>query len=158
MSQLEIGIFFEVFPVFCLAEFGPFLIELSETLIFTAKAKVATSEWIEEFVTEKSWNKSKPVICLLRSPVLWTNTRMYLVNMAVSDIIMCLTAVPLTPYTAFTGKWIFGQSFCYIFPLIQVKCQPNINRVGKSWYPRYPGYRGTFSKLPVLRNILSKFN
>ena len=30
-------------------------------------------------------------------------------------------------------------------------------RVGKRWYPGYPGYRGTFSKLQILRNILNKF-
>ena len=45
---------------------------------------------------------------------------MYLVNMAVSDIIMCITAVPVTPYVAFTGKWIFGQYFCHFLPLCQV--------------------------------------
>ena len=57
---------------------------------------------------------------LLRAQHLWTNTRMYLVNMAVSDIIMCITAVPLTPYTAFKGSWVFGKSSCHLFPLFQV--------------------------------------
>ena len=52
---------------------------------------------------------------------LWMNTRVYLVNMAVSDIIMCVTAVPVTPYTAFQGSWSFGPLFCHILPLLQVK-------------------------------------
>ena len=38
-----------------------------------------------------------------RSQFLWVNTRMYLVNMALSDIVMCLTS-PVTPYTAFSGN------------------------------------------------------
>ena len=45
---------------------------------------------------------------------------MYLVNTAVSDIIMCITAVPITPYTAFKGTWVFGKSFCHLLPLFQV--------------------------------------
>ena len=38
-----------------------------------------------------------------------------------SDIIMCITAVPITPYTAFKGTWSFGATFCYILPLLQVR-------------------------------------
>ena len=53
---------------------------------------------------------------------LWMNTRVYLVNMSVSDIIMCVTAVPVTPYTAFHGSWSFGPLFCHTLPLLQVKC------------------------------------
>ena len=48
------------------------------------------------------------------------NTRIYLVNMSVSDIVMCVTAVPVTPYTAFIGNWSFGPSFCRALPLLQV--------------------------------------
>ena len=51
---------------------------------------------------------------------LWMNTRIYLVNMSVSDIVMCVTAVPVTPYTAFIGNWSFGPSFCRALPLLQV--------------------------------------
>ena len=57
---------------------------------------------------------------VFRSNHLWLNTRMYLVNMAISDIIMCITAVPITPYTAFQGTWVFGKSFCHLLPLFQV--------------------------------------
>ena len=45
------------------------------------------------------------LISTSRSSQLWVNTRMFLVNMALSDILMCLT-LPVTPYTAFTGsRW-----------------------------------------------------
>ena len=60
------------------------------------------------------------VFLFLRSN-LWMNTRVYLVNMSVSDIIMCITAVPVTPYTAFHGSWSFGPAFCHILPLLQVQ-------------------------------------
>ena len=43
------------------------------------------------------------LISTSRSSQLWVNTRMFLVNMALSDILMCLT-LPVTPYTAFTGN------------------------------------------------------
>ena len=43
-----------------------------------------------------------------RSSHIWLNTRLYLVNMAISDLVMCITALPVTPLYAFTGYWAFG--------------------------------------------------
>ena len=35
---------------------------------------------------------------------MWNSTNVFICNMAVSDIVISLTAIPLTPLTAFTGR------------------------------------------------------
>ena len=40
--------------------------------------------------------------------------------MALSDIFMCLTALPITPLYAFNGYWMFGETLCKILPAFQV--------------------------------------
>ena len=51
---------------------------------------------------------------------IWLNTRLYLINMALSDIIMCLTALPITPLYAFNGYWMFRETLCKL-PAFQVR-------------------------------------
>lgn len=60
---------------------------------------------------------------------------MYLVNMSVSDIIMCVTAVPVTPYTAFHGSWSFGPLFCHTLPLLQGSAiyMSSLSLLGIAW-------------------------
>ena len=55
-----------------------------------------------------------------RSSHIWLNTRLYLVNMALSDLVMCITALPVTPLYAFTGYWAFGEAACRVLPASQV--------------------------------------
>ena len=37
------------------------------------------------------------------------------------DQLMCLTAAPITPITAFTGKWFLGRMPCFIVPACTVR-------------------------------------
>ena len=80
------------------------------------------------------------------------NTRIYLINMSVSDIIMCITAVPVTPYTAFTGSWTFGKTFCHLLPLLQGSAiyVSSLSLLGIAW-DRYKAlhvtYRSVHSKV-----------
>ncbi len=39
-------------------------------------------------------------------------TNLFILNLAISDVLMCLFAVPFTPLQSFTGKWIFGSVLC----------------------------------------------
>ena len=55
-----------------------------------------------------------------RTPDLRTGTNLLVCNMSLSDIMMCLTAAPLTPMTGFTGQWFLGQIPCKILPACQV--------------------------------------
>ncbi len=46
-------------------------------------------------------------------------TNVFILNLAVSDVVMCLLAVPLTPLQSFTGQWFFGEMLCHLFPMSQ---------------------------------------
>ena len=56
----------------------------------------------------------------VRSPGLRTVSNMYICNMALADILICVVAAPITPLTAFTGSWHFGAALCRLVPFIQV--------------------------------------
>ena len=55
-----------------------------------------------------------------RTPSLLTGTNLLVCNMSLSDMLMCITAAPLTPLTSFTGRWYLGQLFCKVLPACQV--------------------------------------
>ena len=55
-----------------------------------------------------------------RSRALQTRSNMYICNMALSDIIICCLAAPVTPLTAFTGAWHLGPLLCSLVPFVQV--------------------------------------
>ncbi|XP_040574622.1 prolactin-releasing peptide receptor [Lepeophtheirus salmonis] len=46
-------------------------------------------------------------------------TNLFILNLAISDIVMCLFAVPFTPLQTFTGVWYFGEALCILFPFSQ---------------------------------------
>ena len=62
-------------------------------------------------------------IVSIRRPELRTTSNMYICNMAVSDMMICLVSAPLTPLTAFTGTWHLGQVMCKLVPTLQVRSQ-----------------------------------
>ncbi|CAI5452090.1 unnamed protein product [Caenorhabditis angaria] len=43
----------------------------------------------------------------------------FLINLAVSDLLLCITAVPITPVLAFMKRWIFGLFMCKMVPACQ---------------------------------------
>lgn len=47
-----------------------------------------------------------------------TVTNLFITNLALSDILLCLF-VPFTPLYTFTGKWIFGKVICHLVPYAQ---------------------------------------
>ena len=46
-------------------------------------------------------------------------TNLFITNLACSDILMCCLSVPFTPIQSFTGKWLFGDVLCTLFPVTQ---------------------------------------
>ena len=62
-----------------------------------------------------------------RSSELRTPSNMYICNMAVSDMLICLVSAPLTPLTALTEAWHLGQVLCKLVPTIQVEVQQGQN-------------------------------
>nr|CDJ97627.1 7TM GPCR domain containing protein [Haemonchus contortus] len=43
----------------------------------------------------------------------------FLLNLAVSDLLLCITAVPITPVLAFMKRWMFGLLLCKLVPPCQ---------------------------------------
>uniref|UniRef100_A0A158R692 G_PROTEIN_RECEP_F1_2 domain-containing protein n=1 Tax=Syphacia muris TaxID=451379 RepID=A0A158R692_9BILA len=43
----------------------------------------------------------------------------FLINLAISDLLLCLTSLPITPVLAFYKQWYFGQFLCKIVPVCQ---------------------------------------
>ncbi|KAI5694415.1 hypothetical protein M8J75_016382 [Diaphorina citri] len=49
-----------------------------------------------------------------------TVTNFFITNLALSDILLCILAVPFTPTYTFLGTWIFGPVLCHLVPYAQM--------------------------------------
>ena len=58
------------------------------------------------------------VFIVLRNKAMQTITNIFITNLAISDILMCLLAVPFTPISYFLNSWIFGEGLCHIVPMV----------------------------------------
>ncbi|CDW52138.1 flp 18 GPCR receptor [Trichuris trichiura] len=59
------------------------------------------------------------IISVARKASLQSVRNLFIVSLSCSDIVVCLTSVPITPITVMRKNWIFGLPLCYIFPLLQ---------------------------------------
>lgn len=50
---------------------------------------------------------------------LQTTRNIFLVSLMLSDIMLCLTAVPVSPVGAIMKRWVFGAVMCALIPLCQ---------------------------------------
>jgi len=57
------------------------------------------------------------VYVVSRSAAMRTITNIFIANLAVSDITMCLLAVPFTPAAAMLRSWPFGDVMCHVVPM-----------------------------------------
>uniref|UniRef100_A0A7E4VIP0 G_PROTEIN_RECEP_F1_2 domain-containing protein n=1 Tax=Panagrellus redivivus TaxID=6233 RepID=A0A7E4VIP0_PANRE len=48
-----------------------------------------------------------------------TVANVFLINLAISDLLLCITALPITPVLAFFKNWLFGSAMCKLVPLCQ---------------------------------------
>ena len=55
---------------------------------------------------------------VIRNKAMQTITNIFITNLAISDILMCLLAVPFTPISFFLNSWVFGTALCHIFPMV----------------------------------------
>ncbi|XP_019867538.1 neuropeptide Y receptor type 2 [Aethina tumida] len=56
---------------------------------------------------------------VFRNKAMQTVTNLFITNLALSDILLCVLAVPFTPLYTFLGKWIFGSIICHLVPYAQ---------------------------------------
>lgn len=62
------------------------------------------------------------VYVVLRKKAMQSITNIFITNLAVSDIMMCLLAVPFTPLSYFMSSWTFGEALCHIVPMTLCIC------------------------------------
>ncbi|XP_058055298.1 neuropeptide Y receptor type 2-like [Anopheles bellator] len=56
---------------------------------------------------------------VFRNKAMQTVTNLFITNLALSDILLCVLAVPFTPSYTFLGGWVFGKLLCHTLPLAQ---------------------------------------
>lgn len=56
---------------------------------------------------------------VFRNKAMQTVTNLFITNLALSDILLCILAVPFTPLYTFQGRWIFGTMLCHLVPYAQ---------------------------------------
>ena len=62
------------------------------------------------------------VYVVMRNKAMQTITNIFITNLAFSDIMMCLLAVPFTPLAFFMNTWVFGEALCHIVPMSLCIC------------------------------------
>lgn len=62
------------------------------------------------------------VYVVMRNKAMQTITNIFITNLAVSDIMMCMLAVPFTPLAFFVNTWVFGDALCHIVPMSLCIC------------------------------------
>uniref|UniRef100_A0A915CVJ2 G-protein coupled receptors family 1 profile domain-containing protein n=1 Tax=Ditylenchus dipsaci TaxID=166011 RepID=A0A915CVJ2_9BILA len=62
-----------------------------------------------------------PYLQLFTSTYLHLRTvqNIFILNLAISDVIVCLLSLPFTPVTNIYKNWLFGQPICHLLPLVQ---------------------------------------
>lgn len=56
---------------------------------------------------------------VFRNKAMQTVTNLFITNLALSDILLCILAVPFTPLYTFLGQWIFGSVICHLVSYAQ---------------------------------------
>lgn len=59
------------------------------------------------------------VFVVIRNRQMHTVTNFFITNLALSDVLLCVLAVPFTPLYTFLGGWIFGNTLCHLVPYAQ---------------------------------------
>lgn len=61
------------------------------------------------------------IVCfvVIRNKAMQTVTNLFITNLALSDILLCLFAVPFTPLYSFHGSWSWGSVLCHMMPFAQ---------------------------------------
>jgi len=95
----------------------PALNGTDEAVNATATDDVMSSTWLRVlfvslygvvFVLGVSGN-TLVVYVICRDKSLQTTTNVFIANLAVSDVVMCLLAVPFTPISGLLTDWVFGK-------------------------------------------------
>ncbi|CAJ0591923.1 unnamed protein product [Cylicocyclus nassatus] len=59
------------------------------------------------------------IVFTTRNSKLQTVQNMFILNLALADLIVCLFSLPITPITSINKNWYFGEQMCHSLPWIQ---------------------------------------
>lgn len=59
------------------------------------------------------------ISAVFRNKNMHSVTNFFIANLAISDVLMALFAVTLSPLYTFLGRWVFGEALCHLLPFIQ---------------------------------------
>lgn len=62
------------------------------------------------------------VYIVARSNEMRNPTYIFIANLALSDIVLCLLAVPFTPLNGILKSWVFGDVMCRVVPAVLCLC------------------------------------
>ncbi len=58
------------------------------------------------------------IYVILSRRAMRTIMNLFILNLACSDLMLCLLAGPITAVSAFVKSWIFGEVWCHISPMV----------------------------------------
>ena len=97
------------------------LLDSSELMKTPAMKGIFITLYVIIFLIGVSGN-SLVVYVVLRNKAMQTITNIFITNLAISDIMMCMLAVPFTPLAFFMNTWVFGEALCHIVPMSLCIC------------------------------------
>lgn len=56
------------------------------------------------------------VLTVIRTRQMWTATNIFIANLALADVFVCVFDLPLSVYYQLTDDWIFGKALCHVIP------------------------------------------
>uniref|UniRef100_A0A183C3C0 G_PROTEIN_RECEP_F1_2 domain-containing protein n=1 Tax=Globodera pallida TaxID=36090 RepID=A0A183C3C0_GLOPA len=59
------------------------------------------------------------VLVTIRCQHLRSVQNIFILNLAISDIIVCLLSLPFTPVSYIYKEWLFGSAICHLLPMVQ---------------------------------------
>jgi hypothetical protein len=57
------------------------------------------------------------VATVAKTKQMWNATNIFIANLAVADIFVCVFDLPLSLYQTLTQNWIFGRTLCHLIPM-----------------------------------------
>lgn len=65
------------------------------------------------------------VVChvVFKKKMMRTITNLFIANLAISDILLCIFCVTLTPIYTINGEWTFGEILCHSTAFLQCFCK-----------------------------------
>jgi len=101
---------------------------LSSSRNFSYALEDVTSDWAVQFVFCAFYvgifflgifGNALVVFVVWRNRQMHTVTNLFITNLALSDVLLCVLAVPFTPLYTFLGGWVFGNTLCHLVPYAQ---------------------------------------